>query len=174
MGELEDLPAPLSHGLPPALCLLLPVLSTGRVCSCSLVVGLPSSSELWPPWPGLEPSLGRPRSPIFRLWLHPRASCQHLTDVPPLVHSAAVNALSFHPSGNYLLTASSDSTLKILDLMEGRLLYTLHGHQVRASAWRSVVWREAEVPSRGPCGSREWPFPWSPLGMVSVVPSQPG
>lgn len=49
------------------------------------------------------------------------------------MHSAAVNALSFHPSGNYLLTASSDSTLKILDLMEGRLLYTLHGHQVRAS-----------------------------------------
>lgn len=47
------------------------------------------------------------------------------------VHSAAVNALSFHPSGNYLITASSDSTLKILDLMEGRLLYTLHGHQVR-------------------------------------------
>ncbi|XP_034514299.1 POC1 centriolar protein homolog A isoform X5 [Ailuropoda melanoleuca] len=64
-----------------------------------------------------------------------RSSCisgppsQRLTDVPPLVHSAAVNALSFHPSGNYLLTASSDSTLKILDLMEGRLLYTLHGHQ---------------------------------------------
>lgn len=111
------------------------------------VVGLPLSSELWPPWPGPEPSLGWPQSPIFRLRLHPRASCQHLTDVPPLVHSAAVNALSFHPSGNYLLTASSDSTLKILDLMEGRLLYTLHGHQVRASAWRSVMWREAEVQS---------------------------
>lgn len=47
------------------------------------------------------------------------------------MHSAAVNALSFHPSGNYLVTASSDATLKILDLMEGRLLYTLHGHQVR-------------------------------------------
>ena len=29
--------------------------------------------------------------------------------------------------------------LKILDLMEGRLLYTLHGHQVRASAWAG--WR---------------------------------
>lgn len=52
------------------------------------------------------------------------------------VHSAAVNALSFHPSGNYLITASSDSTLKILDVMEGRLLYTLHGHQVRY--WRGV------------------------------------
>jgi WD40 repeat protein len=58
-------------------------------------------------------------------------SRQCLTNVLPSVHSAAVNALSFHPSGNYLITASSDSTLKILDLMEGRLLYTLHGHQVR-------------------------------------------
>lgn len=45
------------------------------------------------------------------------------------MHSSVVNSLSFHPSGNYLVTASSDSTLKILDLLEGRLLYTLHGHQ---------------------------------------------
>ena len=76
-------------------------------------------------------------------WLHGPPSL-HLTAVLPLVHSAAVNALSFHPSGNYLVTASSDSTLKILDLMEGRLLYTLHGHQVRASAWAGwygVGWR---------------------------------
>ena len=46
------------------------------------------------------------------------------------VHSGVVNGLSFHPSGNYLITASNDSTMKILDLLEGRLLYTLHGHQV--------------------------------------------
>ncbi|XDV52266.1 hypothetical protein PO909_021010, partial [Leuciscus waleckii] len=49
------------------------------------------------------------------------------------VHSAAVNSLSFHPSGNFLISASSDSTLKILDLLEGRLLYTLHGHQVHTT-----------------------------------------
>ena len=76
-------------------------------------------------------------------WLHGPPSL-HLTAVLPLVHSAAVNALSFHPSGNYLVTASRASTLKILDLMEGRLLYTLHGHQVRASAWAGwygVGWR---------------------------------
>lgn len=36
--------------------------------------------------------------------------------------------MSFHPSGNYLITASSDGTLKILDLLEGRLIYTLQGH----------------------------------------------
>uniref|UniRef100_A0A672Y338 POC1 centriolar protein homolog A n=1 Tax=Sphaeramia orbicularis TaxID=375764 RepID=A0A672Y338_9TELE len=45
------------------------------------------------------------------------------------VHSGVVNGLSFHPAGNFLITASSDSTMKILDLVEGKLLYTLHGHQ---------------------------------------------
>jgi len=44
------------------------------------------------------------------------------------VHSGGVNCVSFHPSGNYLITASSDGTLKILDLLEGRLIYTLQGH----------------------------------------------
>lgn len=88
-----------------------------------------------------------------------------------------MNALSFHPSGNYLLTASSDSTLKILDLMEGRLLYTLHGHQVRASAWCCVVWREEKVLSGGlyRAGVQlRRPFLWSLLETVSVVSSQPG
>lgn len=80
-------------------------------------------------------SLHWPQSPALRLQLGSWASSCCLTNVLSLVHSAAVNALSFHPSGNYLITASSDSTLKILDLMEGRLLYTLHGHQVRAPAW---------------------------------------
>ncbi|XP_077932526.1 POC1 centriolar protein homolog B isoform X3 [Halichoerus grypus] len=44
------------------------------------------------------------------------------------IHSGGVNCVSFHPSGNYLITASSDGTLKILDLLEGRLIYTLQGH----------------------------------------------
>uniref|UniRef100_A0A3Q2VDI0 POC1 centriolar protein homolog A n=1 Tax=Haplochromis burtoni TaxID=8153 RepID=A0A3Q2VDI0_HAPBU len=44
-------------------------------------------------------------------------------------HSGVVNSLSFHPAGNFLITASSDSTMKVLDLVEGKLLYTLHGHQ---------------------------------------------
>lgn len=48
------------------------------------------------------------------------------------VHSGVVNSLSFHPAGNFLITASGDSTVKILDLVEGKLLYTLHGHQVGA------------------------------------------
>ena len=59
------------------------------------------------------------------------------------VHSGVVNSLSFHSSGNFLITASSDSTMKILDLVEGKLLYTLHGHQVdtqtQTHMW--ILWR---------------------------------
>ena len=51
-----------------------------------------------------------------------------------LAHSGPVNNLAFHPTGNYLVTASNDSTLKILDLLEGRLFYTLHGHQVSTAS----------------------------------------
>jgi WD40 repeat protein len=48
-----------------------------------------------------------------------------------LDHVASVNSVAFHPNGNYLLTGSSDATLKVFDLLEGRLIYTLHGHQVK-------------------------------------------
>ncbi|CAF1130013.1 unnamed protein product [Adineta steineri] len=44
-------------------------------------------------------------------------------------HVASVNSVAFHPNGNFLLSASSDATLKVFDLLEGRLIYTLHGHQ---------------------------------------------
>ena len=44
-------------------------------------------------------------------------------------HTQAVNSVAFHPCGNYLLTSSNDSTLKIFDLLEGKIFYTLHGHQ---------------------------------------------
>lgn len=46
------------------------------------------------------------------------------------VHSAGINSFSFHPSNNYVISGSSDSTIKIMDLLEGRLIYTLHGHKV--------------------------------------------
>ena len=39
-----------------------------------------------------------------------------------------MNGISFHPTGNYMLSASSDMTVKVWDLREGHLLYTLHGH----------------------------------------------
>lgn len=37
--------------------------------------------------------------------------------------------MAWHPSGNFLLTTSLDSTLKIWDVREGQLFYTLHGHE---------------------------------------------
>lgn len=44
------------------------------------------------------------------------------------VTEGQINDLSFHPSGNYLLAASDDGTIKILDLLEARQLYTITGH----------------------------------------------
>ncbi|KAG8238122.1 hypothetical protein J437_LFUL012733 [Ladona fulva] len=38
------------------------------------------------------------------------------------------NDVSFHPNGDHLTSASDDSTVKILDLMNGVPAYTLHGH----------------------------------------------
>ncbi len=35
---------------------------------------------------------------------------------PPPAHTDAVNSISFHPSGNYLLSGSSDNTLKVATL----------------------------------------------------------
>ena len=47
-----------------------------------------------------------------------------------IAHTAAVNDISFHTSGNFLISGSDDNTIKVFDLLEGRLFYTLHGHQV--------------------------------------------
>ena len=49
-------------------------------------------------------------------------------------HNAAVNSIRFHPSGNYLVSASADKCLKVMDLREGHLLYTLQGHTGSANA----------------------------------------
>lgn len=40
----------------------------------------------------------------------------------------SVNCLEFHPNGHYLLASSSDSTSKLINVVEGRLIYTLKGH----------------------------------------------
>lgn len=37
--------------------------------------------------------------------------------------------MKFHPSGDFMLTSSMDNTLKIWDLREGRLFYTVYGHE---------------------------------------------
>ena len=37
--------------------------------------------------------------------------------------------MAFHPNGRFLLSASADATLKIWDLRQGHILYTLYGHE---------------------------------------------
>jgi len=40
-----------------------------------------------------------------------------------------VNSIAFHPEGNFLLSSSNDQTLKITDLRQGQVIYTLYGHE---------------------------------------------
>ena len=37
--------------------------------------------------------------------------------------------MTFHPNGRYLLSSSHDSTVKIWDLRQGLILYSLYGHE---------------------------------------------
>jgi centriolar protein POC1 len=62
----------------------------------------------------------------IKLWdsRAPRALLQHYP-----AHAAPVTGISFHPSGHYLLSSGADAALKIWDLREGRLLFTLRGHE---------------------------------------------
>lgn len=50
------------------------------------------------------------------------------------VHTAAVNQIDFHPSGKFMLTVSDDGTTKILDLLEGRPIFTIKGHTKQVTA----------------------------------------
>ena len=50
-------------------------------------------------------------------------------------HSSQVDAVSITPDGNYAVSASSDMTLKVWDLKEGKEVHTLTGH----SDWISAV-----------------------------------
>jgi centriolar protein POC1 len=43
-------------------------------------------------------------------------------------HEDIVNQISYHPTGNFLLSCSSDGCMKIWDTKEGRLFYTVSGH----------------------------------------------
>lgn len=54
-------------------------------------------------------------------------------------HKGAVNSISFHPYGHFMITGGEDGSSKILDLMEGRPAYTLLGHDdaVTATAFTS-------------------------------------
>ena len=48
----------------------------------------------------------------YKIWdIRTNKLIQHYTS-----HTQSINSVAFHPCGNYLLTASNDSTLKIFDL----------------------------------------------------------
>ena len=48
-------------------------------------------------------------------------------------HSVQISSMSFHPSGNYLLTAGKDGALRIWDLRQGSVMYTLYAHSNTAT-----------------------------------------
>ena len=43
-------------------------------------------------------------------------------------HKAAVNEISFHPTGLYMASCSDDSKVKIWDLRKGKALFSLYSH----------------------------------------------
>jgi centriolar protein POC1 len=44
-------------------------------------------------------------------------------------HKDSVTNITFHPNGRYLVSSSVDSTVKVWDLRQGHILYTLYGHE---------------------------------------------
>lgn len=57
----------------------------------------------------LSSYLSSPFLPHLQVWdIRVNKLLQHYT-----AHSGAVNGVTFHPSGNYLLSASSDNSLKV-------------------------------------------------------------
>jgi len=43
------------------------------------------------------------------------------------IHKDTITKFSFHPSGDFAITVSEDATIKILDVVEGRPIFTLYG-----------------------------------------------
>ena len=51
-----------------------------------------------------------------------------------------MTSLSFHPSGKWLVSSGTDGALKILDIMEGHLCFTLHGHEEDVNTGEILRW----------------------------------
>lgn len=45
-----------------------------------------------------------------------------------------MTGITFHPNGRYLVSSSVDSTVKVWDLRQGHILYTLYGHEGSANS----------------------------------------
>jgi centriolar protein POC1 len=51
-------------------------------------------------------------------------------------HAGAITALQFHPAGAFALTTSADKKVRIWDLLEGQLFYTIEAHRAAVSDGR--------------------------------------
>lgn len=58
-------------------------------------------------------------------------------------HLADVTCTRFHPNSNYVVTGSSDRTIRLWDVLNGNCVRIFTGHKVR-QATRSVVSHSAE------------------------------
>jgi len=45
------------------------------------------------------------------------------------IHTKEITKFCYHPSGDFAITISEDKTLKILDVIEGRPIFTIFGHK---------------------------------------------
>lgn len=45
-----------------------------------------------------------------------------------LLHNNATS-VSWHPNGNFMLSSGDDGTIRVVDVLEGRPLYTLKSHE---------------------------------------------
>src|ERR1051326_7849700 len=65
--------------------------------------------------------------------LAPTASAQAPSQIAPEVvlqtgHTASVNTIAVSPDGRFLVSGSTDNSLKVWDLASGNVLRTLYGH----------------------------------------------
>ena len=56
------------------------------------------------------------------------AAAGRFHSIPLIGHTRIVNSVNFSPDGNFIVTASFDSTARIWDAHAGILLHTLAGH----------------------------------------------
>lgn len=55
-------------------------------------------------------------------------------------HLADITCTRFHPNSNYIVTGSSDRTIRLWDVLTGNCVRILTGHKVRQLTGARIVW----------------------------------